>query len=64
MKPIQIGTVFYDERNDRYLTTVSTGCDPKCWMCEQRERNDNDEYEITDHVLLMENELRHMKGAI
>ena len=63
-KQIKVGTRYYDERNGRYLTTLSTGCDPKCWECEQEELNEDGEYEVTDHVLLMEGELKHMKEIV
>lgn len=57
---IKLGTRFYDEKNDRYLTVDGVGCDPKCYCCIQEEYNhDTEDLEITDRVLLMEYELKH-----
>ena len=61
MKSIQIGTKFYDERNDRYVTVCKIDPVSKVYSCIVDELNDNGEYEKDDMYLFTEPELRHMK---
>lgn len=58
---IKLGSVFYDEYNDRYITVDGVGCDPKCYSCFVEERQDDGEYKIVDRQLFMLNELIHLK---
>lgn len=59
---IKMGDRFWDDKNGRYLTVDGVGCDQKCFRCIQEELNDSgDDFEITDTVLMMQNELNHMK---
>lgn len=54
-------TTFYDERNDRYLTTTGSGYN-KVWTCEQREFDCiKMDYVFNDLVLMTEYELNHMQ---
>lgn len=58
---IKIGQCYYDERNDRYITTESTGCDPKVWRCTVEEYDaDIDDIAISGMQLFNESELRKM----
>lgn len=55
------GTMFYDERNDRYLTLDGYATDPKVWHCIIEELDEYGEYTITGVQLFHENELLKFK---
>lgn len=57
---IKSGTTFYDEKNGRYLTPTGVGVNPKVWLCEVQEIED-DELVTVDMQLFTEGELKKFK---
>lgn len=55
------GTMFYDERNDRYLTLDGNATDPKVWHCIVEELDEHEEYNIIGVQLFHEYELSKFK---
>ena len=50
--------VFYDERNDRYITLLSRN-DVKVWSAQVEEMGEAGEYDMVSMALFTEQELRH-----
>ena len=50
--------MFYDERNDRYISVSGVGCDPNCYYCNVFEMNFNGDYELVYSQNFMECELK------
>lgn len=64
-KIIKNGDMFYDNKEDRYLTVDGFGCDPNVCACVIRERvffNEDDyDLEITGRQLFTKYELSRME---
>ena len=52
--------VFYDERNDRYITLLSRN-DAKVWSAQVEELGEAGEYDMVSIALFTEQELRHFE---
>ncbi len=52
--------VFYDERNDRYITLLSRN-DAKVWSAQVEELGEAGEYDMVSMALFTEQELRHFQ---
>jgi len=58
---IKLGTMYYDERNGRYISVSGVGRDPNCYYCNVWEMNFNGDYELIDSQNFMEGELKKFK---
>lgn len=61
MTTIRKGMTFYDEQNDRYLTTSSAGKNPRCWSCIIEEPNAQGDLVITGSQCFTERELKRFE---
>lgn len=52
--------VFYDERNDRYITLISRN-DAKVWSAQVEELGEAGVYDMVSMALFTEQELRHFE---
>lgn len=57
----QIGNVFYDEFNGRYITVDGVGTDPNVYACVVEEFNDNGDIEVVGRQLFTAGELAHFE---
>ena len=57
---MKVNDVFYDERNDRYITLLSRN-DAKVWSAQVEELGETGEYDMVSIALFTEQELRHFE---
>lgn len=58
---IEMNDPIYDALNDRYITPIDIGSDPKCYICEVEEFNQFlDDFELIGRQLFTRGELERM----